>query len=68
VFTPGKVRILLKQHAGAPAVSEVKPGQRVKVGELIAAPAAGALGARVHSSVDGVVSGVDSEAVTIEAS
>jgi hypothetical protein len=65
-FAPRKVTLPLKQHAGAPAVAVVKCGDRVRVGDLIAAPEAGKLGARVHSSIDGRVTvGVD--AVVIEA-
>jgi hypothetical protein len=67
VFAPTSVRILLKQHAGAPAIPSVKQGQKVKIGAPIALPAAGALGARIHASASGIVSGVDNEAITIEA-
>ena len=45
----------LKQHAGAAALPSVKSGDRVRAGDLIAAPAAGELGARIHASVAGVV-------------
>jgi Na+-translocating ferredoxin:NAD+ oxidoreductase RnfC subunit len=65
-FAPRKVKILLKQHAGAPAVPVVKSGSRVRVGDLLAAPDAGKLGARIHASIDGVVK-VESDAVWIEA-
>ena len=54
-FSPNSVTLPLKQHAGAPSVALVKTGQRVKVGDLIAAPEAGKLGARIHASIDGVV-------------
>lgn len=62
---PRRVVLPLKQHAGAPAVALVKPGDRVRVGDLLAAPAEGALGARIHSSIEGVVRAVNG-AVTIE--
>ncbi len=65
-FAPRKVTLPLKQHAGAPAVAQVKSGDRVRVGDLIAAPEAGKLGARIHSSIDGRVI-VGAEAVVIEA-
>jgi Na+-translocating ferredoxin:NAD+ oxidoreductase RnfC subunit len=65
-FSPQKVKILLKQHAGAPAVPVVKCGDRVRVGDLLAAPEQGKLGARVHASIDGVVR-VTTDAVFIEA-
>jgi Na+-translocating ferredoxin:NAD+ oxidoreductase RnfC subunit len=65
-FAPSKVQMLLKQHAGAPAIPVVKCGDRVRVGDLLAAPETGKLGARVHASIDGVVR-VAKDAVFIEA-
>ncbi len=65
-FSPRKVNVLLKQHAGLPAVPVVKCGDRVREGDLLAVPQEGKLGARVHASIDGVVT-VTSEAVLIEA-
>jgi Na+-translocating ferredoxin:NAD+ oxidoreductase RnfC subunit len=65
-FSPKKVKILLKQHAGAPAVPVVKCGDHVRVGDLLAVPEQGKLGARVHASIDGVVR-VTGDAVFIEA-
>lgn len=66
VFAPRKVNVLLKQHAGAPAVPVVKCGDRVRVGDLLAVPEQGKLGARIHASIDGVVT-VKSDAIWIEA-
>jgi Na+-translocating ferredoxin:NAD+ oxidoreductase RnfC subunit len=54
-FTPSRVTLPLKQHAGAPSVAVVKNGQRVKPGDLIAVPDEGKLGARIHASISGVV-------------
>jgi len=65
-FAPRKVTVLLKQHAGVPAVATVKCGDRVRVGDLLAAPPQGKLGARIHASIDGVVA-VTRDAVVIEA-
>jgi Na+-translocating ferredoxin:NAD+ oxidoreductase RnfC subunit len=65
-FRPGKVKLLLKQHAGAPALAVVRNGDRVKAGDLVAEPAPGVLGARVHASIDGVVT-LGADAVLIEA-
>ncbi|MGC9222474.1 MAG: 4Fe-4S dicluster domain-containing protein [Terracidiphilus sp.] len=65
-FAPRKVTIPLKQHAGAPAAAVVKCGDRVRVGDLLAAPEPGQLGARIHSSIDGHVT-VGKDAVVIEA-
>lgn len=58
VMTPHRVTLLLKQHAGAPAVPTVAVGATVRVGDLVAAPAPGALGARIHASIAGTVSAV----------
>jgi Na+-translocating ferredoxin:NAD+ oxidoreductase RnfC subunit len=66
VFSPRTVRLLLKQHAGLPAVPVVKSGEKVREGDLLAVPEQGKLGARVHASIDGVVK-VASDAVIIEA-
>jgi Na+-translocating ferredoxin:NAD+ oxidoreductase RnfC subunit len=65
-FAPRRVTLPLKQHAGAPAVAVVKTGDRVREGDLVAAPEPGKLGARIHASIDGRVT-VESEAVVIEA-
>lgn len=65
-FAPRKVNVLLKQHAGAPAVPIVKTGDRVRTGDLLAAPEQGKLGARIHASIDGTVT-VNSDAIVIEA-
>jgi Na+-translocating ferredoxin:NAD+ oxidoreductase RnfC subunit len=53
-FSPKHVVLPLKQHAGAPAVAVVKTGQQVSVGDLLAAPEEGKLGARIHASIRGV--------------
>jgi Na+-translocating ferredoxin:NAD+ oxidoreductase RnfC subunit len=65
-FNPRRVTIPLKQHAGAPAVPVVKCGDRVREGNLIGAPEAGKLGARIHASIAGVVKATD-DAIVIEA-
>jgi biotin carboxyl carrier protein len=44
----------------------VKCGDRVREGDLIAAPETGKMGARIHASMDGVVT-VGKDAVVIEA-
>jgi Na+-translocating ferredoxin:NAD+ oxidoreductase RnfC subunit len=65
-FTPKQVNILLKQHAGAPAVPQVKSGDRVREGDLVAMPEPGKLGAPVHASIDGRVT-VRQDSIVIEA-
>ncbi len=64
-FAPQRVMLPLKQHAGAPAEPAVRAGERVRVGDLVARPAEGQLGARIHASIDGTVRSVDG-AVEIE--
>lgn len=61
-----RVEIPLKQHLGAPARPVVKPGDRVKVGDLLGEIPEKALGARVHASLTGRVTAVDGR-VIIEA-
>ncbi len=66
IFTPKQVNILLKQHAGAPAVPQVKSSDRVREGDLLATPEPGKLGAPVHASIDGRVT-VQQDSIVIEA-
>ena len=65
-FAPRQVNILLKQHAGAPAMPVVATGQRVREGDLLAAPEQGKLGARIHASIEGLVT-VETGAIRIHA-
>lgn len=55
---PGQVFLSLSQHIGAPAKPVVAPGDRVKVGTLVAR-ADGFISAHVHSSVSGTVVAID---------
>jgi Na+-translocating ferredoxin:NAD+ oxidoreductase RnfC subunit len=50
-----QVAIPLQQHLGRPAVAVVQAGDSVKKGDLIGEIPEGALGARVHASIDGTV-------------
>lgn len=54
-----EVRIPLKQHLGAPANPVVKAGDHVALGSVIGEIPDGALGARVHASIEGRVISVD---------
>ncbi len=63
---PSRVVLALKQHAGEPARPVVRPGEKVREGDLVAAPAEGALGARIHASISGTVRSIDG-AVVVEA-
>lgn len=61
-----RVRIMLRQHIGAPAVPAVKAGDRVSKGTMIAQPGKG-LSVAIHASVDGVVREVNDQFVLIDA-
>jgi Na+-translocating ferredoxin:NAD+ oxidoreductase RnfC subunit len=65
-FAPRRVNILLKQNAGSAAVPVVKTGDMVRQGDVIATVEPGKLGARVHASMDGLVT-VTQAAIVIDA-
>jgi Na+-translocating ferredoxin:NAD+ oxidoreductase RnfC subunit len=67
LFRLSKAVLPLKQHAGGPAVPAVAVGTRVKVGDVVARPAAGALGSTIHAPIDGTVTNIDSLNLTLEA-
>jgi Na+-translocating ferredoxin:NAD+ oxidoreductase RnfC subunit len=48
---------------GAPSVPVVREGERVRVGQLVAAIAADKLGANVHASIAGRVSKIDQDSI-----
>lgn len=60
-----KVRIMLSQHIGAPASAVVKVGDKVEVGQMIAAPGNG-LSVAIHASISGNVTEVNDKYVVIE--
>lgn len=60
---PARVSIPVSQHIGAPAQPVVSVGQSVSRGQLIAEIPAEQLGARLHSSISGVVRAVDRDIV-----
>lgn len=64
--SPRRVVLPLKQHVGAPAEPTVGAGDTVQIGDVVAQPAEGKLGAVIHASIAGRVTGVG-DAVTIEA-
>ncbi|MBW2430496.1 MAG: electron transport complex protein RnfC, partial [Deltaproteobacteria bacterium] len=58
-----QVTIPLQQHLGKPAVPAVKAGDKLKKGDLVGEIPEGALGARVHASIDGIVESVGEDIV-----
>jgi Na+-translocating ferredoxin:NAD+ oxidoreductase RnfC subunit len=65
-----KVGIKLKQHIGAPCEAAVEVGRQVTKGQIVGRPPMSngkpALGAPVHASIDGVVTGIADGVVWIE--
>ena len=57
-YHPRKVFLPLSQHVGKPALPVVQVGDRVQAGSLIGEIPEKSLGARVHASIAGRVSGV----------
>lgn len=60
-----KVRIMLSQHIGAPAVAVVSVGDKVERGQMIAEPGKG-LSVAIHASISGTVTDVNEKYVVIE--
>jgi len=58
-----RVVIPLQQHLGKPALPVVRAGDRVQKGDLIGEIPEGALGARIHASIDGLVESVSENVV-----
>ena len=66
-LAPRRVVLPLRQHAGSPARAVVRAGEHVREGDVVAEPQPGALGARIHASIDGTVRDMEDGAVIIEA-
>ena len=62
-LNPRRVTLPLRQHVGAAALPVVRAGEKVRIGDVIASPQEGALGAPIHSSIDGVVENVNGSVV-----
>ncbi len=62
---PEQVKILLKQHVGAPAKAAVSIGDVVRKGQMIGTIEEGKLGAPVHASISGKVTHVSEEFIRI---
>ena len=63
--SPGEVSLPLAGHIGAPSVPCVKEGERVLCGQVIATAAEG-LSVPQHATIDGVVTLVTKDKITIE--
>jgi Na+-translocating ferredoxin:NAD+ oxidoreductase RnfC subunit len=61
-----RVKIPLKRHTGAPAMPKVVPGEKVRVGDVIASSPLDKLGAIYHASIGGKVVEVSEEWIEIE--
>ncbi|MFZ5643449.1 MAG: 4Fe-4S dicluster domain-containing protein [Bacillota bacterium] len=64
---PRRVVLPLKQHTGLASVPVVCEGQKVARGELVADIPEDSLGACLHASIDGTVTGVTADQITIQA-
>lgn len=62
-LSPRLVRLPLQQHVGEPAIPVVKQGQRVNKGDVVAEIAGNKLGARIHASIDGIVTAIEQEII-----
>lgn len=66
VLYTDKVKIPLKMNVGAPSVPVVSVGQNVTKGQLIADIKEGALGAKIHASIDGTVVSITDQYIEIK--
>jgi Na+-translocating ferredoxin:NAD+ oxidoreductase RnfC subunit len=66
-WSPARVRMPLKQHAGAPASPLVAAGDRVAAGQKIADVKPDQLGAPIHSSIAGRIARVTDKEIFVEA-
>ncbi|MDP4159343.1 MAG: SLBB domain-containing protein [Bacillota bacterium] len=64
-YEPDEVTLKLQQHIGAPAIPIVKVGESVLRGQVVGEIPEGALGARVHASLDGIVQQITPQMITL---
>ncbi|MGB8317403.1 MAG: 4Fe-4S dicluster domain-containing protein [Ignavibacteriaceae bacterium] len=64
-FSPEVVRVPLNQHAGTPAEPVVKPGDIVKMYDLIG-KSSGKISSNVHASIDGKVTSINENEIIIQ--
>ena len=65
---PEQVSIPLSQHIGAPCVPVVVAGQTISEGALVGQMPENSLGARIHASIEGIVTEVTDRFVVINCS
>lgn len=61
-----KVVLSMRQSFGAPCEPIIAAGEKVKIGDKIAAVPNGALGADIYASIDGTISKADKNVIIIE--
>lgn len=64
-FKASSIYMPLRQHVGKPATPVVQVGDTVKVGDLIGKVADG-ISANIHATIDGIVTAVSDQAVTVK--
>ncbi|WP_370605165.1 cobalamin reductase PduS [Citrobacter braakii] len=64
-YLTDKTTLLLRQHIGASAIPCVQQGEHVVRGQCVADVPSGALGAPVHASIDGIVSEITEQSITV---
>ncbi len=65
-ISPRQLTLPLKQSAGTPCLPGVKPGDRVKSGQVIGEPAPQSLGAILHAPLAGIVRAVNTQEIILE--
>ena len=66
-WQPKSVTLPLAAHVGAPAKPIVKPGDRVRCGDVIGTVDDNQLGCPIHASIDGRVTAVTERTIEITA-
>ncbi|ASG43861.1 cobalamin reductase PduS [Citrobacter freundii] len=64
-YSTDKTTLLLRQHIGASAIPCVEQGECVVRGQCVADVPSGALGAPIHASIDGIVSEITEQSITV---
>ncbi|BDN96677.1 SLBB domain-containing protein [Citrobacter sp. RHBSTW-00678] len=64
-YPTDKTTLLLRQHIGASAIPCVQQGENVVRGQCVADVPSGALGAPVHATIDGIVSEITEQSITV---